>query len=89
MSVSTWIQQPATKQEIKHRFQSFLKTFLNDEYRPVYSERITSMAQNNGMSLIIDYEHLVATEQVLAYFVPEAPKEMLDIFDEARFIFVL
>ena len=34
----------------------------------------------------MDYNILASQEQVLAYFLPEAPAEMLKIFDEVSFI---
>lgn len=37
----------------------------------------------NKESLVVNYEDLAAREHVLAYFLPEAPTEMLKIFDEA------
>jgi len=36
----------------------------------------------NKASLIVDYNILASQEGVLAYFLPEAPLEMLKIFDE-------
>ena len=36
----------------------------------------------NRESLIIDYNMLASVEQVLAYFLPEAPVEMLQNLDE-------
>ena len=33
----------------------------------------------------MDYNVLASQEQVLAYFLPEAPAEMLKIFDEVSF----
>lgn len=36
----------------------------------------------NRESLVIDYNMLASVEQVLAYFLPEAPTEMLQNFDE-------
>ena len=36
----------------------------------------------NKESLVIDYNMLATMEQVLAYFLPEAPTEMLSILDE-------
>ena len=33
--------------------------------------------------MVVDYNILASQEQVLAYFLPEAPTEMLKIFDEA------
>ena len=37
----------------------------------------------NKESLVVDYNILASQVQVLAYFLPEAPTEMLKIFDEA------
>lgn len=37
----------------------------------------------NKESLLVNYEELASREHVLAYFLPEAPTEMLKIFDEA------
>ncbi|BHF72097.1 MCM DNA helicase complex subunit [Sparganum proliferum] len=83
MSVNEWVQQPATRQEIKNRFKVFLRTFLNENDVNVYAERIVQMARENRQSLCVDYQHIAAAEQVLAYFLPEAPFHMLEIFNEA------
>lgn len=40
----------------------------------------------NKESLVIDYNMLASVEQVLAYFLPEAPAEMLQNFDEVHFL---
>jgi len=39
----------------------------------------------NKESLVIDYNILATQENVLAYFLPEAPLQMLKIFDEVQF----
>ncbi|KAL3315604.1 MCM DNA helicase complex subunit [Cichlidogyrus casuarinus] len=83
MSVVEWVQQPATRQEIKNRFKAFLRTFLDEQGRSVYADRITQMARDNKQSLYINYQHLASAEQVLAYFLPEAPFQTLEIFSEA------
>lgn len=43
----------------------------------------------NKESLVIDYNMLASMEQVLAYFLPEAPTEMLNNLDEVIFFFSL
>lgn len=43
---------------------------------------INLMFVANKESLVIDYNMLASVEQVLAYFLPEAPAEMLQNFDE-------
>ncbi|VDM35030.1 unnamed protein product [Hydatigera taeniaeformis] len=82
MAVNEWVQQPATRQEIKNRFKSFLRTFLDEHGVNVYAERIVQMARENRQCLSVDYQHLAAAEQVLAYFLPEAPFHVLEIFNE-------
>ena len=41
------------------------------------------MCEENKSSFEVDYNILAQEEQVLAYFLPEAPSEMLEIFDAA------
>ena len=36
----------------------------------------------NKKSLVIDYNILANEQQVIAFFLPEAPTEMLKVFDE-------
>lgn len=43
----------------------------------------------NKSSFELDYNKLASEEHVLAYFLPEAPLEMLSIFDEATKSIVL
>lgn len=83
MSVVEWVQQPATRLEIKNRFKSFLRTFLDERGTNVYADRIVQMARDNKQSLTIDYQHLASSEQVLAYFLPEAPFQILEMFNES------
>lgn len=85
MEVADWVQKPATRHEIKNRFLSFLRTFFNDDGRSVYADKITAMAQDNRRSLLVDYEQLADSEMVLAYFLLEAPREMLEILDEVAY----
>ena len=42
------------------------------------------MHSANGESLVVDYNVLANEQQVIAFFLPEAPTEMLKIFDEVR-----
>ena len=41
------------------------------------------MCEENRASFEVDYSILASECQVLAYFLPEAPTEVLSIFDEA------
>ncbi|NWQ81453.1 MCM2 factor, partial [Columbina picui] len=82
-SVREWVSMAAPRLEIYHRFKNFLKTHVDEHGHNVFKERISDMCKENRESLVVNYEDLAAQEHVLAYFLPEAPAEMLKIFDEA------
>ncbi|XP_029633599.1 DNA replication licensing factor mcm2 [Octopus sinensis] len=82
-SVREWVTLLAPKTEIKNRFKNFLRTFIDSKGHNVYREKIRQMVEANKQSLVIDYNMLASAEQVLAYFLPEAPAEILPTFDEA------
>jgi len=50
-------------------------------YCPIISESFSE----NRESLVVGYDTLASSEQHLAYFLPEAPLEVLKIFDKVRF----
>merc|ERR1719431_1797302 len=82
-SVREWVTMLAPRTEIFNRFKNFLRTFVDANGHNLYKEKIRQMVEANKESLIVDYNVLASQEQVLAYFLPEAPTEILKIFDEA------
>ena len=44
--------------------------------------KVFSFCAANKKSLVVDYNTLANEQQVIAFFLPEAPTEMLKIFDE-------
>ncbi|XP_076448292.1 DNA replication licensing factor mcm2-like [Babylonia areolata] len=82
-TVREWVAMLGPKTEIKNRFKNFLRTHIDENGHNVYREKIRQMVEGNHQSLVIDYNTLAASLQVLAYFLPEAPVEMLQNFDEA------
>lgn len=118
-SVREWVCLQPPRLEIKNRFKQFLKTFVDDQGKSVYREKIKAMCEGkvcwiilnlhtvllpvlkyhiilyiflaNLQSLAIDYNVLACEQhlQVLAYFLPEAPAEMLKIFDEVQYSLAL
>ncbi|MGH0164069.1 UNVERIFIED_CONTAM: hypothetical protein FKN15_046405, partial [Acipenser sinensis] len=82
-SVREWVSMAAPRLEIYHRFKNFLRTHVDEHGHNVFKEKISDMCKENRESLVVNYEDLAAREHVLAYFLPEAPTEMLKIFDEA------
>lgn len=68
--------------EIANRFQSFLRTFVDERGMYTYRDRIRRMCEQNKSSFVVSYTDLANKEHVLAYFLPEAPFQMLEIFDK-------
>lgn len=64
------------------RFKNFLRTYSNSKNQYVYKDRIRKMCEHNQASFHVEFDVLARREQVLAYFLPEAPFQMLQIFDE-------
>ncbi|XP_063381825.1 DNA replication licensing factor Mcm2 [Cydia fagiglandana] len=77
-----WVSMLGPRTEIANRFKNFLRTFTNSKGQYVYKERIRRMCEHNQASFHVEFDVLARREQVLAYFLPEAPFQMLQIFDE-------
>lgn len=82
-SVSEWVSLLAPRTEILNRFKNFLRTYTDTKGHAVFKDKIRHMCEENKSSFELDYNKLASQEHVLAYFLPEAPIEMLAIFDEA------
>lgn len=83
LSVREWVTQMGPRREIFNRFKNFLRTHTDDKGKNTFREKIRVMSEENKCSFEVDYTLLSAEEQVLAFFLPEAPHEMLEIFNEA------
>ncbi|XP_020284854.1 DNA replication licensing factor Mcm2 [Pseudomyrmex gracilis] len=81
-SVKDWVMMLGPRTEISNRFKSFLRTHTNSKGQYMYKERIRHMCESNQSSFIVEFPILASKEHVLAYFLPEAPFQMLEIFDE-------
>lgn len=79
------VQVPVVAQEIKRRFKGFLQSYRDEKGVLKYAEKIRSMCQENKASLVVEFDCLASDkgELQLAYFLPEAPMEVLKIFSEA------
>ncbi|XP_015606147.1 DNA replication licensing factor Mcm2 [Cephus cinctus] len=80
-SVKEWVQMLGPRTEIANRFKSFLRTHTNSKGQYMYKERIRHMCESNQSSFVVEFPILAGKEHVLAYFLPEAPSQMLEIFD--------
>ncbi|KOC63500.1 DNA replication licensing factor Mcm2 [Habropoda laboriosa] len=81
-SVKEWVSMLGPRTEISNRFKSFLRTHTNSKGQYMYKERIRHMCESNQSSFVVEFPILASKEHVLAYFLPEAPFQILNIFDE-------
>ncbi|OQV23933.1 DNA replication licensing factor mcm2 [Hypsibius exemplaris] len=78
-----WVTQLAARTEIYNRFRNFLLNFSVEKRGKIYQERIKKMCHANLNSFEVNYQDLAAHQEVLAFFLPECPVEILEIFNMA------
>lgn len=86
-----WIAQERTRREVQRRFRAFLRHFTEDEIpterrrrgKGIYEQKIRAMCASNLSSLQVSYMHLMSAEPSLAIWLDQAPKDMLDVLNEA------
>ncbi|KAH7723445.1 hypothetical protein AAVH_08924 [Aphelenchoides avenae] len=80
-SVREHVQDEAVGREMERRFRRFLRTFKNGKY----IHMIRNMAADNRESLEVDFDDLADEqgEQNIAFFLPDAPVEVLQRLDRA------
>ena len=87
-----WIAQDRTRREVQRKFRAFLRHFRPDETEDrrrkkrangVYEEKIRAMCASNKAALQVSYNHLMEAEPLLAVWLADAPRDMLDLLDEA------
>ena len=88
-SLTEWVSQPAVQRTIKREFKAFLTEHTDDSGSSVYGNRIRTLGEINAETLEVSYEHLSTSKAILAYFLANAPAEMLKLFDEVAMDVVL
>ena len=88
-SLTDWVNQPAVNRTIFREFKSFLTEYTDDHGTSVYGTRIRTLGEVNAESLEVSYDHLSASKAILAYFLANAPAEVLSIFDKVAMDVVL
>lgn len=81
-STKEWVSMLGPRTEIMNRFKNFLRTYVNDKGQYMYRDNIRRMCEQNKSSFVVSYNDIASREHVLAYFLPEAPFQMLEIFDK-------
>ncbi|KAK4147972.1 DNA replication licensing factor mcm2 [Dichotomopilus funicola] len=88
-SLTEWVAQPAVQRTIKREFKAFLTEYTDDSGSSVYGNRIRTLGEINAESLEVSYDHLSTSKAILAYFLANAPAEILKLFDEVAMDVVL
>ncbi|KAJ1878666.1 MCM DNA helicase complex subunit, partial [Kickxella alabastrina] len=88
-SVAAWVSEAGPRQTIAREFRRFLLSYVDDVGASVYGERIRRLGAANGESLELTYAHLARARPLLAYFLANAPREMLSIMDDVAMDAVL
>ncbi|XP_037051342.1 DNA replication licensing factor Mcm2 [Bradysia coprophila] len=82
-STKEWVSMLGPRTEIANRFKSFLRSFVDDKGQYIYRDSIRRMCEQNQSSFVVAYTDLANKDASLAYFLPDAPFQMLEIFDKA------
>lgn len=84
-NITEWVTLASVMKTIAREFKSFLTEYIDAAGTSVYGTRIRTLGEVNSESLEVSYDHLSSTKAILAYFLANAPAEMLKIFDRAAF----
>lgn len=82
-STKEWVSMLGPRTEIANRFKSFLRSFVDEKGQYQYRDNIRRMCEQNQSSFVVAYTDLANKDASLAYFLPDAPFQMLEIFDKA------
>ncbi len=78
-----WIAQGRTRRAIKKRFRLFLTEYQKQRGSPlVYIPKIKAMCADNKSSLEVSYVHICNRIPIIAIWLADVPRDMLQIFDE-------
>lgn len=81
-SLTDWVALPAVHRTVSREFKSFLTEYTDEHGTSVYGTRVRMLGEVNAESLEVSYDHLSASKAILAYFLANAPAEVLTIFDQ-------
>lgn len=81
-SLTDWVALPAVHRTIAREFKAFLTEYVDEQGTSVYGNRIKTLGEVNAESLEVSFDHLSSSKATLAYFLANAPTEILKIFDQ-------
>ncbi|RGP67528.1 minichromosome maintenance 2 [Fusarium longipes] len=88
-NLTEWVSLPAVQRTIRREFKAFLTSYTDASGYSVYGNRIRTLGEVNAETLEVSYDHLSESKAILAYFLANAPAEMLKLFDEVAMDVVL
>ncbi|KFH41497.1 DNA replication licensing factor-like protein [Hapsidospora chrysogenum ATCC 11550] len=88
-NLTEWVSQPSVQRSIKREFRAFLTSYTDASGSSVYGNSIRTLGEINAESLEVSYDHLTDSKAILAYFVANAPAEVMKLFDEVAMDVVL
>ncbi|KAI0155369.1 MCM-domain-containing protein [Hypoxylon sp. FL1284] len=88
-SLTEWVSQLSVQRTIKREFKAFLTEYTDESGSSVYGNRIRTLGEINAESLEVSFDHLSSSKAILAYYLANAPAEMLKLFDDVAMEVVL
>ncbi|KAL2205499.1 MCM-domain-containing protein [Sarocladium strictum] len=88
-NLTEWVATASVQRTIKREFKAFLTSYTDASGSSVYGNRIRTLGEINAESLEVSYEHLSESKAILAYFLANAPAEILKLFDQVAMDVVL
>lgn len=88
-TLTDWVAQPVVARSIAREFRAFLTEYVDEQGFSIYGDRIKTLGEINAESLEVSFDHLSDGKATLAYWVSNAPTEMLKIFDQVAMDVVL
>ncbi|RDA84720.1 hypothetical protein CP532_5251 [Ophiocordyceps camponoti-leonardi (nom. inval.)] len=88
-NLTEWLALSPVQKTIKREFKAFLTSYTDANGESVYGNRIRTLGEVNAESLEVSYNHLADSKAILAYFLANAPSEMLKLLDEVTMDVVL
>ena len=88
-NLTEWVATAPVQRTIKREFKAFLTSYTDASGSSVYGNRIRTLGEINAESLEVSYEHLSESKAILAYFLANAPAEILKLFDQVAMDVVL
>ena len=79
--LALWVRRPEVERWIRRSFQTFLRTFVDENGMNVHEQRINEMCSSNKQSLEVTYTHLTNKFPTLAIWVAEDPVDVIPILN--------